>query len=167
MWTCEWDINITAISPIIQRHSTHTKSHCRFSCLPSNRSRRYTSLIFFNWILPVKSPQDSHITRTKVSYSLTKTQPLPSTPAYGHEFYVLAFHLHPTFAAPLVRSAFKIRSEVCGGVFLWKQSTCLDCWLFMQRSSIIYVWQLCLKEVSTTGITQGNLELLLSPNSPD
>ena len=57
--------------------------------------------------------QDSHITRSKISLSLIETQPLPSTPAYGHEFDALAFHLHPTFAAPLVVSAFKIRSDDC------------------------------------------------------
>ena len=44
-------------------------------------------------------------------------QPLPSIPAYGHKFYALAFHPHPTFAARLVSSAFKIQSEVCGGAF--------------------------------------------------
>ena len=52
--------------------------------------------------------QDSHITRGKSSYSLIEPQLLPSTPAYGHEVYALVFHLHPTFAAPLVGSAFKI-----------------------------------------------------------
>ena len=78
------------------------------------------SLIFFNPVLPVESPQvDYHITRSKISYSLIEPQPLPSTPAYGHEFHAVAFHPHPTFTAPLVGSAFKIRS-VCGGVFLWR-----------------------------------------------
>ena len=65
------------------------------------------SLIFFNPVLTVESPQaDYHITRSKISYSLIEPQPLPSTPAYSHEFHALAFHF--TFAAPLVGSAFKI-----------------------------------------------------------
>ena len=120
--------NITSISPIIQRCSTHTKSHCLFSPLSSNRSRRYMSLIFFNPVLTVESPQaDYHITRSKISYSLIEPQPLPSTSAYSHEFQALAFHPYSTFAAALVGSTFKIRSEVCGGVSLPKQSTCLGC----------------------------------------
>ena len=40
------------------------------------------------------------------------------------EFHALAVHPRPTFTAPPIRSAFGIRSEVCGGVFLRKQSTC-------------------------------------------
>ena len=76
------------------------------------------SLIFFNPVLTVESPQvDYHITRSKISYSLIEPQPLPSTPAYSHEFQTLAFLPYSTFAAPLVRSTFKIRLEVCGGGF--------------------------------------------------
>ena len=63
-----------------------------------------------------------------------KSNPLlPSTPAHVHDVHALAFHPHPNFAVPLAGSAFKIRSEVCGGVFFFrKQSTCLGCWLFMR-----------------------------------
>ena len=86
------------------------------------------SLIFFNPVLTVESPQaDYHITRSKISYSLIEPQPLPSTSAYSHEFQALAFHPYSTFAAALVGSTFKIQSEVCGGVSLPKQSTCLGC----------------------------------------
>ena len=85
------------------------------------------SLIFFNPVLPVESPQvDYHITRSKISYSLIEPQPLPSTLAYAMN----SMHLHSThtpLAAPLVGSAFKIQIKVCGGVFLQKQSMCLSC----------------------------------------
>ena len=37
-----------SISPIILRQSTRAKSHCPFSPLPSNRSERCTSLVFFS-----------------------------------------------------------------------------------------------------------------------
>ena len=50
---------------------THTKSHCPFSPLPSNRSRRYTSLIFFNQVTPSKIT--THIARSKISYSLIES----------------------------------------------------------------------------------------------
>ena len=45
-------------------------------------------------------------------------QPLLCTPARGHEFHALAFYPHPTFTAFLVGSEFKIRLEVCAGVFV-------------------------------------------------
>ena len=93
------------------------KSHFPFTPLPSNWSRRYTSLIFFNPVFLVESPKwDSHITKSKTSFSLIEPQPLPSTPANEHMFHALAFQSNPIFAAPLVGSAFKTWSEVCGGV---------------------------------------------------
>ena len=61
--------------------------------------------------------RDSHIIIGKISYSFIEPELLPSTPAYGHKVRALAFHPHPTFTEPLVGSAFKIRSEVGGGVF--------------------------------------------------
>ena len=85
--------------------------------------------------------RDFHIARGKISYSLIESQPLPCTPTYGHELHALAFHSHPTFTTPLLGSDFWIRSEVYHGFFLWKQSTCLGCWLFSQKSSVV-VWQL-------------------------
>ena len=94
-----------------------TLNHSPFSPLLSNRSRRYKSL----YSQSNHHKRDSHITRSKISFSLIEPQPLPSSPAYGHEFHALAFHPHPTFAEPLVGSAFKIWSDVCGGVFLRKQ----------------------------------------------
>ena len=132
--------------------------HCSFSDLPSNRSRRYTSLIFsIRYSQSNHHKWDSHITRSKSSYSLIDPQPLPCIPVCGDEFRALALHPHPTFTAPLVGSAFKVRLEVCGGAFLWKQSTCLGCWCLATLSL----------EVSTTGVTQGNLRLILSPNFAD
>ena len=41
-------MNIATIGSVIQRRSTHTKLHCPFYPLPSNRSGRCTSLVFFN-----------------------------------------------------------------------------------------------------------------------
>ena len=68
--------------------------------------------------------RDSQITRSKISYSLVEPQPLLCTPSCGYEFHALATHPHPTFTLPPVRSTFGIRSEVCGGAFLRKHSTC-------------------------------------------
>ena len=72
---------------------------------------------FSIWYYQLNHKWDSCITRSKISYSLIEPQPLPSTPAFGHEFHALAFHPHPTFTAPLVGSAFKIGLDVCCGVF--------------------------------------------------
>ena len=60
----------------------------------------------------------------KISFSLIEPQPFLFTPACGYEYHALAVHPHPTFTAPPVKSAFGIWSEVCGGAFLRKQSTC-------------------------------------------
>ena len=95
--------------------------------------------------------RDSHITRSKISYSLIESQPLSCTPACGHEFHALAFHPHPTFTTPLVGSAYWIRSKVCCGAFLWKQSMRLGCWLFSKRSSVV-VWQLFLRRFPPLGL---------------
>ena len=57
------------------------------------------------------------ITRSKISYSLIKHQPLLCAPACGYEFHALAVYPHPTFTTPPVSSAFWIRSEVCGAAF--------------------------------------------------
>ena len=51
---------------------------------------------------------------SKISFSLIEPRPLPSTPAYGHEFHAVAFH---PLAAPMVGCAFKIRWDVCGAFF--------------------------------------------------
>ena len=155
--TIESDINITTISPIIQRHSTYTKSHRPFTWAWSS-SIWYSQSNHHKW--------DSHITSGKICYSLIEPQLLSSTLAYSHKVHALAFHPHPTFAAPLGGSAFKIRSVVCGGAFFAETVN-----LF--RSLTIYAEEFhcwCLatlsQEVSSTRITQGNLELL-PPNSPD
>ena len=100
------------------------------------------SLIFFNPILPVESPEVGFI----------ELQPLPCTPAYNHKFHAFAFHSYLTFAAPLVGSAFKTQLKVCGGAFLLKQSTCLGCQLSLQRSSIVDVWQLSLRRFLSLGL---------------
>ena len=73
---------------------------------------------------------------------------------------------------PLVRSALEIRSEVCDRAFLLKQSMGqgFGC-LLRGAPSLMFdgIPNVTLSEekVSTTGVTQGNLELLLCPNSPD
>ena len=99
---------------------------------------------------------DYHITRSKISYSLIEPQPLPSTLAYAMN----SMHLHSThtpLAAPLVGSAFKIQIKVCGGVFLQKQSMCLSCWLFRHGSSVVDVWQLCLRRFPPLELHKGIL----------
>ena len=148
----------SALPPLAEssKGAPHSKSHCTFSSLPSNSlgdtrawsfSIRYSQSKHHKW--------DFHITRSKISYSLIEPQPLPSTPACGHEFHALAFHPHPTFAAPPVGSAFKIWSEICGRVFFQKQSTSLGHWLFLQRSSIVDVLQLCLRRFPTLELHKG------------
>ena len=111
--------------------------------MPSNKFRQYhlRILVYSQKFIP-----NIHTTRSKISYSLIEPQPLPCTPACGHEFHALAFQSHPTFTAPLVRSAFRIQPEVCGGAILRKQATCLSCSLFFQRCSDVDVWQLCLRK---------------------
>ena len=64
------------------------------------------------------------ITRSKISYSLIEPQPLLCAAASGYEFHALAVHPYLTLTAPPLRSTFGIRSKVCGGAFLQKQSTC-------------------------------------------
>ena len=151
---------------MIQRHSTHTLNHTASSFCPQTGLEDTRAWSFSIWYYQLNHKWDSCITRSKISCSLIEPQPLPSTPAFGHEFHALAFHPHPTFTAPLVGSAFKIGLDVCCGVFLGDQSMCLGCWLFMQRSSIIDVWQLCLR-FPQLELHQGNLELHQAPNSPD
>ena len=82
---------------------------------------------------------------------MIESQPLSCTPTCGHEFHARAFHPHLTFTTPLVRSAYWIRSKVCCGAFLWKQSMRLSCWLFSKRSSVV-VWQLFLRKFPRLGL---------------
>ena len=105
---------------MIQRHSTHIKSYYPFYSLLSNRLGRCSSLFFFQLVYSQLNHcmRDSQITRSKISYSSIEPQPLPCTPACVHEFHALALTPHPTFTAPLVGSAFRIQSEVCGRAFL-------------------------------------------------
>ena len=89
------------------------------------------------------------ITRSKISYSLIEPQLLLCIPACGYEFHAPVAYPHPTFTVPPVRSAFGIRSEVCGGAYWRKQSTV---WLLavfaeeLHRSCLTEFWMwLCLK----------------------
>ena len=115
--------------------------------------------------------QDFKITRSKTSYSLIEPQPLPSTPASDYEFHALAVHPHTTFTAPPVRSAFGIQSEVCDGAFCRNslRIKAADCF---RRGAPSLMFDgmlnatLSESKVSTSGATQGNLDLLLPPNSP-
>ena len=66
---------------------------------------------------------DSQVTRSKISYSLIQALLLPCAPACGYELRALAVHPHPTLAAPPIRSALAIQSEVCGRASLWEHST--------------------------------------------
>ena len=119
--TWESDINITTISPITPL-ALHTLNHTAPSPLFPQTGLGDTQA----WSFSIQYSQsnynkrDSHITRSKISFSLTEPQPLSSTPAYSHKFHALAFHPHSTFAVPLVGFTFKIRSKVCGWVFCRK-----------------------------------------------
>ena len=144
--TWESDINITTISPITPL-ALHTLNHTAPSPLFPQTGLGDTQAWSFSiqYSLSNHHKQDSHITRSKISHSFIESQPLVSKPAYSHEFQTLAFHPYSTFAAPLIGSAFKIQLEICGEVFLLKQSMCLGCWLWIQRSSVVDVWQLYLR----------------------
>ena len=84
--TCEQDINITTMSTIIQRHSTHTISYCPFSPLPSNRSKRYKILILFNPVTPSQIATSGIPIPPKVRFICT--------PAHSHKFHALTFPTH-------------------------------------------------------------------------
>ena len=146
--TIESDINITTISPIIQRHSTYTKSHRPYTWAWSS-SIWYSQSNHHKW--------DSHITSGKICYSLIEPQLLSSTLAYSHKVHALAFHPHPTFAAPLADPHLKSDLRSVVELFLQKQSTCLGRWLFLQRSFIVDVWQLCLRRFPAPELHKGIL----------
>ena len=64
-------------------------------------------------------------------YSLIEPQPLSCTPACCYQFGTAAVHPPPTpsargpkFTARLIESVPGIRTKVCGGALLKKQSTC-------------------------------------------
>ena len=148
------DINISTISPIIQRHSTHTKSHCPFSPLLANRSRRYSSLIFFNLVTP--SRITTHVTRSNISYSLIESQPLPCAPACSHEFHALTFHPHTTFVTPLVGSTFRIQLEVCVELFCGNSERVWAVDSF-RRGALSFMFGNCLTRFSPLGLHKGSL----------
>ena len=102
--TYEEDINITTISPITQRCSTYTKSHCLVSPLLSNRSG----------LFPVESPRAGfqyHHKRDFILFDRVSTTSLYTSPC-GHKFHVFTYHPHPTFTTPLFGSVFRIQLEV-------------------------------------------------------
>ena len=103
---------------------------------------------------------DSHTTKSKL-YSLIESQLLICTPAHSHKFHALTFHPYLAFTTPLAGSAFRIQSEVCGEALLKKKSMCLGQWLFLQRNSIVDVWQFCLKRFPPPGLHKGNSSCLL------
>ena len=83
--THEEDINITTISSITQRCSTHAKSHCLVSPLLSNSSRRYTSLIFSIRLFPVESPRvgfQYHHKRDFILFDRVSTTSLYTNPLW-------------------------------------------------------------------------------------
>ena len=82
------------------------------------------------------------IKHTKFSYSSIESQIIPCVPAGGYEFHALAVYLHPAFTAPFsIGGVFRIQSNICGGAFLREKSKSLDPLLFLQKSSIMDVWQ--------------------------
>ena len=104
---------MTTINPIMERHSTHTKSQCPFSPLPSNKSERHDPSLFQSgYTQSDHHKRNSQITRSEIFYTLMKLRPRPCTPAYGYEFHASSVHPHPPFTAPLVRSVFGVWSEV-------------------------------------------------------
>ena len=56
--------------------------------------------------------------------SLIEPQLLYCTPACSYKFHALRVHPHHTLTAPSIRGTFGVRSKICGGVFVWEQSTC-------------------------------------------
>ena len=105
------------------------------------------------------------ITRSKISYSFIDSQPL-CTPACGCEFHSFAAHPHPTFTAPPVRSAFGIWSESVVELFCGNSLRVKAIGYFRREApSLMFGGELNVtlseEKGSTTGVTQGNLELLL------
>ena len=111
------------------------------------------------------------IARSKISYILIEPQPLLCTPTCGCEFHSLVVHPHPTFAAPAVRSGYGIRLEFVVELFCGN-SLHVRAVGYFHRGAPSLMFDKVLnvtpsEEVSTTGVTQGNLKLLLHPNSSD
>ena len=46
------------------------------------------------------------------------------TPVCSYKVHALTVYLHSTFTVPLIGDAFGIESNICGGAFLQKYSTC-------------------------------------------
>ena len=112
----------------------------------------------------------SQITRSKVSYSLIEPQPLPWTPACGYQFHVLAVHPSPNFTSLLFGSAFGIQFEVYDGSLHYGNSQCVKPVHCFSRGAPSLIFDEFLnvtrcEEVSATGVTQGNFELPLPPDS--
>ena len=108
-------------------------------------------------------------------YSLIEPQPFLCTPAYVYQFYVLAVHPPPQINS--TSSGIQIWNLVGGlrwsfsaAPYLREQSTCsVDCF---HRGASLLIFDgilnvILLEELFILGVTQGNLELHLSPNSLD
>ena len=123
-------------------HHTHTTHTALSHLLPQTSLEIHGPDIYqFSYSHLNHHKRDCQITRSKISYSLIEPQPHPCTPACGYEFHALAVYPHRTFTAPLVGSAFGIRSEHCGGTFCRNSQRvkAIDC--FVQKSSVIDVCQ--------------------------
>ena len=150
--------------------STHNKSHCPFYPLPSNKSKRYTTLVFFNLVTPSrittsripKSPE----VRFRIVWS-NRNKLLVHQPAATN-----SMHLQPT-QTPIYSTSSRMRIWNPVGSLWWHFSDrfqIVGCFLRGAPSLMfdrILNATLSQEKVSTTWVTQGNLELSLPPNSLD
>ena len=108
--------------------------------------------------------------RSKISCSLTKSQPFLCTPACVYESHALAVYPQPAFTVPAVRSGFGIWSVV---ELFYKNILRVKAVGCFCRGAPLLIFDRILnvtlseEKVSTIGATQGNQESLLRPNSPD
>ena len=74
-------------SKAFSKGAPHTKSHCSFSPLLSNKSMRYTTSSFSIWLLPVKSPQaglPNHFSTISLYTSMWLPIPCTCSPSNPH-----------------------------------------------------------------------------------
>ena len=108
---------------------------------------------------------DSQIARSTISYNLIEPQPLPCTPSCGHKLHALSFQPHLTlqhhWLDPHLQSDRRSVVELfCGNSQRVKAVGC-----FRRRAPSLMHGNSVLGECFHHWITQGNLYLLLLPNS--
>ena len=115
--------------------------------------------------------QDSHVTRSKIFYSFIQPLLLFCAPAFGYEFYSWQSthtpHSQHLQSDPHLQSSWKsVVEPFCGNSQHIKIVGCFRRGTLLLMFNGILSATLSKEKISTTGVTQGNLELLLPPFFP-